>query len=48
VRVKDTYPGAVCRVVVHGDIGPTILASIPLYLTMAETCIPKKKRRRDS
>jgi len=42
VRVKDTYPSAVCRVVVHGDIGPTILASIPLYLTMGETCIPKK------
>ena len=26
----------------HGDIGPTIFASIPLYLTMVETCIPQK------
>ena len=42
VGVKDTYPSAVCRVAVHGDIEPTILASIPLYLTMVETCIPKK------
>ena len=37
VGVKDTYPGAVSRVVVHGDIGPTILASIPPYLTMIKT-----------
>jgi hypothetical protein len=45
VGEKDTYPGTVGRVVVHGDVGPTILASIPLYLAMIKTYKPKKNRR---
>jgi len=40
---NDTYPSAVGRVVVHDDIGPAILASIPFDLAMIKTCIPKTR-----
>jgi hypothetical protein len=44
-KANDTYPSAVGRVVVHDDIGPAILASIPFDLAMIKTCIPKLREQ---
>jgi len=42
---KDTYPSADRPVVVHDDIGPAILASIPFHLAIIKTCKSKSYTR---
>ena len=42
-RAKGTYPSAVGRAVVHDDIGPAILASIPFDLEIIRTYMPKAR-----
>ena len=45
-RGDVTYPGTVCRIVLHHDLGMAILAPIPEDLTMIETCSFRRKKKK--